>query len=60
MSEKNKYKYGFCGKCGEQLRTDFKHQAYFCPQCKEWLTEKCSNPECEYCKDRPNVPNFSQ
>lgn len=30
-----------------------KHDSYFCVKCGEWTEQKCKDPECEFCKDRP-------
>ena len=41
-----------CDKCsslGEYCET---HDAYFCSECNTWLEPKCSDPGCEFCKDR--------
>ena len=45
-----------CSVCGcLQIHHD-KFDAYFCPQCNEWLEVKCGDPDCEYCKDRTEKP----
>lgn len=33
------------------------HDAAYCPICDIWLEQKCSDPECSYCKDRPEKPS---
>ena len=33
-----------------------KYDAYFNVKANKWLEEKCSDTECEYCKDRPDRP----
>ena len=30
-----------------------KHDAYYNPYTMEWAEDVCINPDCEYCKDRP-------
>ncbi len=30
--------------------------AHFCPECNEWLERACSDPECDYCSQRPLHP----
>lgn len=30
-----------------------KYEAYYNPNTGEWLEDKCGDPECEFCKDRP-------
>ena len=32
--------------------------AYYCKDCNEWIDEKCFDPECEFCKDRPEKPLY--
>ena len=31
------------------------YDAYYCENCG-WLEPKCSDPECEFCQNRPEVP----
>jgi len=33
--------------------------AYACMQCDEWLEEKCTEPDCEFCKKRPQHPSVA-
>ena len=54
-----KYRYSHCFKCGSHLALNYVFQSYFCPKCKEWLNPKCEKEDCEYCKNRPDVPEFS-
>lgn len=30
--------------------------AYFCPECNEWLEHVCSDALCSYCSNRPPSP----
>ncbi len=32
------------------------YDAQYCVDCNEWLTSKCSDPQCMYCADRPDRP----
>ena len=34
-----------------------RHDCIYCRTCNEWLESACDDPECEYCKDRPEKPN---
>lgn len=45
-----------CGTKGSYSWWDDGYDAYFCKQCNEWIDSKCSDPECEFCKDRPERP----
>lgn len=31
--------------------------AYYDDETNEWLEDKCDDPECEYCPNRPEKPN---
>lgn len=42
-----------CGKRGDH---DERHDAYFCSDCNKWLESGCDDPECSFCKDRPEKP----
>ncbi|CCQ94827.1 hypothetical protein CULT_2070011 [[Clostridium] ultunense Esp] len=45
-----------CPECGAEKGYSVRFDAYFCPQCNEWLEEKCGDPYCDYCANRPNRP----
>ncbi len=30
--------------------------AFFCADCNIWLESNCSDPACEYCRNRPDKP----
>lgn len=34
-----------------------KHDAYFDKEKDIWLDENCDDPDCDFCKDRPNKPS---
>lgn len=34
-----------------------KHDAFFDKEKDIWLEEKCNDPDCDFCKDRPNKPS---
>jgi hypothetical protein len=34
-----------------------KHDAYYCEKCDKWLEGNCRDPECEFCRDRPERPS---
>ena len=46
--------------CGTELELNGKHDATFCPACDEWTEVACKNPECEFCRDRPEKPSEVQ
>lgn len=38
-----------------------KYDAYYCKVCRMWLEGKCSDPGCEFCKNRPDeVPDAEE
>ena len=41
---------------GELLYCDI-HDAYFCPNCDEWIESSCGDPECEHCPTRAARPS---
>ena len=43
-------------KCGSQRKYDNDYDAYYCGPCNVWAEEKCTDPNCEFCPDRPEVP----
>jgi predicted RNA-binding Zn-ribbon protein involved in translation (DUF1610 family) len=46
-----------CKTCGQGLDYSERHDAYFCANCDEWIENKCSDPECGFCNDRPDKPS---
>lgn len=49
-------KNSFCPVCNSNIIRDDGFDAYFCAKCNEWLEEKCSDPDCHYCRQRPEYP----
>ena len=45
-----------CTKCQNYTMYDDSFDAYFCANCNEWQEEKCSDPHCYYCVQRPDYP----
>ncbi len=46
----------FCT-CGSERSYCLRHDAYYCELCNKWLEEKCNDPDCLYCPDRPEKPS---
>lgn len=42
-----------CEKCKVPSERDECFDAYYCPVCNDWLEQRCANPDCEFCSDRP-------
>jgi hypothetical protein len=45
-----------CKRCGSTILYSFYADATYCGKCNEWLESNCGDPECEYCRDRPEQP----
>ena len=45
-----------CSDCGVDKKYNSKYDAYYCQRCNVWLEDKCDEPECEYCRERPENP----
>lgn len=45
-----------CEVCGYPIVYFDKYDSEFCPNCNEWLTSGCDDPECCYCAKRPTTP----
>ena len=45
-----------CDACSKPLYYSHKYDAMYCPNCNVWTEEKCDEPNCEYCIDRPEKP----
>jgi hypothetical protein len=42
--------------CWKTAKRSEKFDCYYCEQCQKWLESNCKDPNCEFCKDRPEVP----
>lgn len=43
-----------CSDCKvKSVRCDL-FDAYFCPKCERWLEDKCKDPACKFCANRPD------
>ena len=45
-----------CSECGGPIVYHTRWDAACCPACNEWKEEKCSDPECMVCQNRPETP----
>lgn len=45
-----------CDMCGNLTDYSEKYDSWYCPDCNIWCEVACSDPNCEYCKDRPETP----
>lgn len=46
-----------CDKCGKAtLIQIYKHDAWACITCNEWLEDACDSDECPFCSGRPKTP----
>lgn len=45
-----------CDTCGSRKVYYEKYDAKFCPQENKWLENNCFDPQCDYCKNRPEKP----
>jgi hypothetical protein len=42
--------------CAERLIYYERYDALFCPKCNAWRQERCGDPNCGYCPERPPQP----
>src|SRR5436305_7277580 len=45
-----------CRTCGSARVYHDDYDAHFCPTCNVWLESACSDPSCDYCRRRPQLP----
>jgi hypothetical protein len=45
-----------CSNCKFNLVYYEDFDAYFCSKCNYWTESKCSDPDCNYCPQRPEKP----
>jgi len=46
----------YCSECKFELVYYDKFDTYFCPACNRWTESRCSDPDCNYCLNRPEKP----
>lgn len=46
-----------CIVCGNRLKYSNKYGALYCSECDAWRSEKCSDPNCWACNNRPDKPS---
>lgn len=51
---------GHCHVCGAERMLDARYDAIFCPRCVTWLEPACADPGCEFCADRPRLPQVGK
>ena len=49
-----------CLRCGSKIKLSDIFDAEFCDRCDEWLIDKCSDPNCEFCSQRPDKPSQAE
>lgn len=45
-----------CSKCGTEHSYNEGYDAFYCPECNEWISKICSDMMCCYCPKRPKRP----
>lgn len=45
-----------CDQCGQLSKYSKKYDSWYCSHCNLWLEVACDDPDCEYCKNRPEFP----
>lgn len=43
--------------CGHHVSINETHDAAYCSDCDIWVDGVCGDPECEFCRDRPEKPS---
>lgn len=44
--------------CAHPRSYSQKYDSYFCADCDRWVEGRCSDPDCEFCKNRPEKPSL--
>jgi hypothetical protein len=43
-------------KLRKEKKYSIEYDAYYNDETNQWLEDKCGDPNCEYCKNRPEKP----
>lgn len=46
-----------CITCNSYYHYNERFDSYYCPRCNEWKEKKCSDKDCFYCNERPEMPS---
>lgn len=46
----------FTCNCGARFSYHELYDAYFCSECNVWKEKACTDPNCSFCKNRPENP----
>lgn len=46
-----------CTECNSEIKYCNKYDSYYCESCNTWLESLCEEPDCEYCRHRPETPS---
>lgn len=46
----------YCHNCGCVEVYYERYDSSICPECNEWKHDKCGDPDCQFCSDRPEKP----
>lgn len=50
---------GKCPFCGSRIKYSDNYDAKYCHFCDVWLESVCSDPNCEFCSQRPMRPQIA-
>ena len=42
---------------GHNVARNDEHDANYCSDCDVWTESVCEDPDCEFCRDRPEKPS---
>jgi hypothetical protein len=46
-----------CAECDQRFDYEERYDSYYCKKCDVWNEFKCSDPECEFCVNKPLRPS---
>lgn len=46
--------------CGHKRSYSAKRDAYYCETCDVWFEGNCGDPDCDFCRGRPEKPSLEK
>lgn len=46
--------------CSHPRAYSARWDAYYCKDCDRWIEGKCGDPDCDFCRTRPEKPSLEE
>lgn len=46
--------------CTHPRQYSARYDSYYCERCDAWVEARCGDPDCEFCRGRPDRPSLEE